>query len=924
MDIGRRYICFLFFFLGFLGDELVCSLGEKIQIKNIDLSYDFDGTSSDFVSQYYRRYLAGDYIDPIIINDKLPADVTTRLEKYGLHFKYVPGLLQYALLWDHGYALGDPLTLTKIYTKCIKSNSTNSIGISMKEITVSREEFTSVAGCQFQGCIEVVNKTKTFARSHSCRTGNDLNKISKCASTFVNKTSIASFWADGGNQSHVPNVLVRRHLIENKMTSTQSGIIYGIHTGQGEPIELDTCPATGSMIIPCIPYNNANENVWCSPSWTKEVDIWLEEYSKEAAKRQDVSQIQEKNKSEYKEDENGVFVKKGFQYDGKTSDLAQQYYRLYLSDPNGIEKVSLKDQVPSEIEERLKEFELDFDDLPAYLQQAVIWDTGYAFDDETNLVQVYTKCGLGMEELAISLEDYEFVGCKAQTCNNTTNGEKEESFYRSLFCNGYQITPLAKCASVEVRAPVHAAMWSYGNGNGNLDKKDQIPTPYVSRHAWEDTNQSYLIYAIHTVKEEVPYGKCPSENSIILPCVYYNASDEYIQKTFCRPHRNDFVNSWLQSYKTKFPSKSNNTLLYAILIPCFGLTLLFVGIMLFYIYKRKLVKKDGDMTIDGKEADEYYLRGEECDNNDSLMPNHTNSFIQSNNNNIVLQTLTHDPNLIGRRIPFEQIELGSLLSKGAYGEVWRCTYQGEEVAVKRLLQTRQIQYSDLQAFTMEIQLTASLDHPNIIRMIGVAWNTLQNLYMVIEFLENGDLQDYLKKHGTEMSWEKEKMQIAIDIMSGLSYLHHLHPPVIHRDIKSRNVLLSSELEAKLIDFGISRNEKRHKERNQLTAGVGTPYWTAPEILKGSSYNEKADIYSFGVVLSEMDTCQMPYSDAIGSNGENMHQVQILQKVLEGNLQPNFLTTCPQKILQIAKACLELDPILRPSAKEILQLLLEEN
>uniref|UniRef100_H3G576 Protein kinase domain-containing protein n=1 Tax=Phytophthora ramorum TaxID=164328 RepID=H3G576_PHYRM len=88
----------------------------------------------------------------------------------------------------------------------------------------------------------------------------------------------------------------------------------------------------------------------------------------------------------------------------------------------------------------------------------------------------------------------------------------------------------------------------------------------------------------------------------------------------------------------------------------------------------------------------------------------------------------------------------------------------------------------------------------------------------------------------------------------LGYLHACTPPVIHRDLKSNNVLLTDKLEPKVIDFGVSRG----LVDLTMTAGVGTPYWTAPEILEGKRYTEKADIYSFGVVLSELDTGKIPY------------------------------------------------------------------
>ncbi|KAG6583245.1 TKL/DRK protein kinase [Phytophthora cinnamomi] len=93
---------------------------------------------------------------------------------------------------------------------------------------------------------------------------------------------------------------------------------------------------------------------------------------------------------------------------------------------------------------------------------------------------------------------------------------------------------------------------------------------------------------------------------------------------------------------------------------------------------------------------------------------------------------------------------------------------------------------------------------------------------------------------------------------------------------------------------------------------------APEILEGKRYDEKADIYSFGVVLSELDTCKIPFSDALTEDGSKAKPFQILQSVMSGTLLPRFSSDCPQSILQIALSCLKLDPTDRPTARQLVQ------
>ncbi|KAL3661233.1 hypothetical protein V7S43_013842 [Phytophthora oleae] len=109
--------------------------------------------------------------------------------------------------------------------------------------------------------------------------------------------------------------------------------------------------------------------------------------------------------------------------------------------------------------------------------------------------------------------------------------------------------------------------------------------------------------------------------------------------------------------------------------------------------------------------------------------------------------------------------------------------------------------------------------------------------MALEYLPMGNLQRYLKS--------KDKFYIALGIAQAFEYLHGCSSPIIHRDLKSSNILLTNELKPKLIDFGVSRG----KVDFTMTGGIGTPYWTAPEVLEGKRYSEQADTYSFGVISS---------------------------------------------------------------------------
>ncbi|KAF1780269.1 Protein kinase-like domain [Phytophthora cactorum] len=124
-----------------------------------------------------------------------------------------------------------------------------------------------------------------------------------------------------------------------------------------------------------------------------------------------------------------------------------------------------------------------------------------------------------------------------------------------------------------------------------------------------------------------------------------------------------------------------------------------------------------------------------------------------------------------------------------------------------------------------------------------------------KYMDGGDVRTLLETRKIELSWKKEKISIAIDIAEALAYMHSRSPKIIHRDLKSRNVLLNSSMVAKLSDFGLSRN-RTYEET--LTAGVGTVRWTAPEVMLGDNYSEQADVYSFGV----FDPALRPDSESV--------------------------------------------------------------
>ncbi|CAK4673888.1 unnamed protein product [Aphanomyces euteiches] len=179
------------------------------------------------------------------------------------------------------------------------------------------------------------------------------------------------------------------------------------------------------------------------------------------------------------------------------------------------------------------------------------------------------------------------------------------------------------------------------------------------------------------------------------------------------------------------------------------------------------------------------------------------------------------------RLDESLLTLQRKLGSGAFADVWSGTYQGESVAVKKLHANR-VTLHQLKSFVNEITLMATFDSPYIVKLIGAAWTRPSDVKGVMEVMDGGDLKDCLD-HNTpqDFPWNDKIMHIH-SIVEGLVYLHSLN--IIHRDLKSRNVLLDSKKSTKLTDFGVSKEDLQAT----MTVGVGTFRWMAPEVIQDKS------------------------------------------------------------------------------------------
>lgn len=336
-----------------------------------------------------------------------------------------------------------------------------------------------------------------------------------------------------------------------------------------------------------------------------------------------------------------------------------------------------------------------------------------------------------------------------------------------------------------------------------------------------------------------------------------------------------------------------------------------------------------------------------------------------------------DEELMTWRVDYESVQLETCLAMSTFVDVWEATYRLDKVAVKKLKPSKNLFYHKHPAmvdpvimgkFIMEIKVLSRLDHPRIVAFFGLAWKDESTILCVMEYMPQQDLRSFLQRQRENergsavlgQQWSLEKFHIALDVLEALAYIHSLDTVLVHCDLKSRNVLLDNNLQAKLSDFGISKYlggggastrtispldvHRPHQKdtststtthrpetpgvdeedivmdevRHLLSQTSGSIRWIAPEVLLAyTHYSEAVDIYSFGILLCELDTLQLPYEDLRSKrDGRPFNDAAIRKRVARGQLKPRFSPECPSEVLEIAMRCLSFDPSQRPSALEL--------
>ncbi|PON34210.1 Serine/threonine protein kinase [Parasponia andersonii] len=260
-------------------------------------------------------------------------------------------------------------------------------------------------------------------------------------------------------------------------------------------------------------------------------------------------------------------------------------------------------------------------------------------------------------------------------------------------------------------------------------------------------------------------------------------------------------------------------------------------------------------------------------------------------------------------ILWHELVLKEKIGSGSFGTVYLAQWRGSDVAVK-ILKEQDFHAKHFKEFLEEVALMKRLRHPNIVSFIG-AITQPPNFSIVTEYLKNGCLYKLLRRPDAGvMLDERRRLNMAYDVAKGMNYLHQLQPPIVHRDLKSPNLLVDSTYTVKVCDFGLSRS-KMHTFLSSKTA-AGTPEWMAPEVLRADPSNEKSDVYSFGVILWELMTLHQPWS--------NLSPAQVVAAVAFMNRRLEIPTNVNPQVAALIEICWDNEPWRRPSFSYIMEVL----
>ncbi|EQC41447.1 TKL protein kinase [Saprolegnia diclina VS20] len=566
---------------------------------------------------------------------------------------------------------------------------------------------------------------------------------------------------------------------------------------------------------------------------------------------------------------------------------------------------------PDDVVQLLATQDLTWASLPLTAKNAVLWALGYVRAG-ASYYKVYTRKASAptMERIQIAFADL------SNSCNPDSPCGQNKVVTRTcpvmvsmLKCAVDPTSGIPSSATIPI-AP-SGVLWGWTDG-GSLKSNITLTA----------NTAEGMPYSIHLNADNDLCGSLAVMSSTV-PCALYTAANAALYE---RPQPPPELTAWLQTLQSTAttapapvtlapPAASSSISTGAIIGIAIGVVAVLL-LLVFFCRRRRQHKAPKDAYL---EVDDVHLSLQEVDAANQRLGE---AFPD-------LALFQVDSAISLKRLDYTSVHFERRLASADGYDVLVGFFDQTRVTIKRLASDARRPSENLVVFTDAVRIMAGINHPQMTAVVGVGWDLLENLCIVTEFMPHGSLRDALdaqlgatssggKKARQPASpawtWKNEKLAIAMDIAKALVYLHTLEEPTAHAGLTSRDVFLvpGPPLSAKVNSAALHPTPLLPDSNGATMTNLE---WTAPEVLTGHAASLAADIYAFGILLCELDTCALPYSEGRSSRGRRSETTQsnLLQRIVKDGLRPELSSSSTQPLRELIALCVDKDPSTRPTA-----------
>lgn len=269
------------------------------------------------------------------------------------------------------------------------------------------------------------------------------------------------------------------------------------------------------------------------------------------------------------------------------------------------------------------------------------------------------------------------------------------------------------------------------------------------------------------------------------------------------------------------------------------------------------------------------------------------------------------------RIQRSDLELFEEIGSGGFGRIYRAKWLiNDDLVAVKILHPTHLNNETRQIFFNELSVLNSVRHPNLVTFYGACLNE-DCLALIMEYMSLGSLYQLLHKEKVKLSWSN-RLSITLQTAKGINYLHQQQPQILHRDIKSSNLLLDNHHPTylvKICDFGMAKTHDTTCQTKGNTSVAFTLPWTAPEVLRMRPHSTKSDVYSLGIIYWELASYEIPYD---GHKADNIRQFVLTDNRLD------IPVDTPSNFRTIIEKCWAHKPDDRPTCTDLIKMFNECN